>query len=60
MSERAGTLVPQKGGYAAFVPKPLPPEDLDLDEGLLLLLSKAETALARLEYQPSECKRPGE
>ena len=49
MSERAGTLVPQKGGYAAFVPKPLPPEDLDLDEGLLLLLSKADTALARLD-----------
>lgn len=48
-SERAGTLVPQKGGYAAFVPKPLPPQDLDLDESLLLLLSKADTALARLD-----------
>ncbi|MDK2975119.1 MAG: hypothetical protein PWP08_1490 [Methanofollis sp.] len=38
-SERAGT----------FVPKPLPPGDLVLDEGLLLLLSKADTALARLD-----------
>lgn len=49
MSERAGTFIPQKGGYAAFVPKPLPPPDLDLDESLLLLLSKADTALARLD-----------
>jgi len=49
MSERAGTFVPQRGGYTAFVPKPLPPKDLDLDEGLLLLLSKADTALARLD-----------
>ena len=49
MSERAGTFVPQKGGYAAFVPKPLPPPDLGLDESLLLLLSKADTALARLD-----------
>jgi Fic family protein len=48
-SERAGTLVPQKGGYMAFVPKPLPPQDLDLDDSLLLLLSRADTALARLD-----------
>lgn len=33
-SERAGTFVPQKGGYVAFVPKPLPPPDLDLDESV--------------------------
>jgi len=37
------------GGYDAFIPTPLPPEDLDLDENLLLLLSKADRALAKLD-----------
>ena len=37
------------GGYDAFIPKPLPPDNLDLDENLLLLLSKADRALAKLD-----------
>ncbi len=46
---RAGVFAPQKGGYDAFIPHPLPPQDLVLDEGLLYLLSKADGALARLD-----------
>ncbi len=48
-SNRAGEYVLQKGGYSAFVPKPLPPEDLDFDDGLRVLLSNADAALARLD-----------
>lgn len=48
-SERAGRLVLQKEGYTAFVPNPLPPPDLELDENLQVLLSKADGALARLD-----------
>ncbi|WP_292366294.1 MULTISPECIES: Fic family protein [unclassified Methanoculleus] len=46
---RAGVLILQEGGYDAFIPHPLPPGDLVLDEGLLYLLSKADSALARLD-----------
>ncbi|WP_074370195.1 Fic family protein [Methanoculleus chikugoensis] len=46
---RAGVFMRQEGGYDAFIPHPLPPEDLFLDEGLLYLLSKANSALARLD-----------
>ncbi|MDD3621844.1 MAG: Fic family protein [Methanofollis sp.] len=49
MSGRTGTFVPQRGGYTTFIPTPLPSGDLDFDEGLLHLLSKADTALARLD-----------
>ena len=48
-SERAGRLVLQKQGYLAFVPSPLPPAGLELDENLQVLLSKADGALARLD-----------
>ncbi|MBN1195326.1 MAG: Fic family protein [Methanomicrobiaceae archaeon] len=48
-SERAGRFETQKAGYNAFIPKPLPPEGLDVDEGLQLLLSKADSTLARLD-----------
>jgi len=46
---RAGVFVHQDGGYDTFIPHPLPPKGLDLDEGLLFLLSKADSALARLD-----------
>ncbi|HNT08335.1 MAG: Fic/DOC family protein [Euryarchaeota archaeon ADurb.Bin009] len=46
---RAGIFIRQEGGYDAFIPHPLPPGDLALDEGLLYLLSKADGALARLD-----------
>jgi len=48
-SNRAGRFRRMPGGYDAFIPTPLPPEDLDLDENLLLLLSKADRALAKLD-----------
>ncbi len=46
---RAGHLQRMPEGYNAFIPKPLPPDNLDLDENLLLLLSKADRALAKLD-----------
>lgn len=48
-SNRTGEYVPQKSGYSAFLPKPLPPENLELDDNLMVLLSNADTALARLD-----------
>jgi Fic family protein len=49
-SDRAGQFIPQKGGYSSFVPRLLPPQDnLDIDEGLQLLMSSADVALARLD-----------
>ncbi|MDD4127149.1 MAG: Fic/DOC family N-terminal domain-containing protein [Methanomicrobium sp.] len=47
---RAGIPVRQKGGYLAFVPKPLPPTPpLKIDGTLKNHLKEAEIALARLE-----------
>jgi Fic family protein len=48
-STRAGQYERQRGGYRAFVPKPLPPDDLRLDESLVALLSEADRALGRLD-----------
>lgn len=49
MNNRAGEFVLEKEGYEPFIPNPLPPKDLSIDEGLQLLLSKADGALARLD-----------
>lgn len=46
---RAGHFQRMPEGYDAFIPKPLPPDSLDLNEDLLLLLSKADRALAKLD-----------
>jgi Fic family protein len=48
-SSRAGQYVRQPEGYRAFIPKPLPPEDLQIDTELLALASKADIALGRLD-----------
>jgi Fic family protein len=48
-SARAGRFVRQPGGYASFVPAPLPPPDLVIDAGLQALLSTADLALGRLD-----------
>jgi len=48
-TNRAGQFQRMAKGYNAFIPNPLPPENLDLDENLLLLLSKADRALAKLD-----------
>ena len=53
MAERAGVFVPQTeglGGYAAFLPRPLPPDPpLDIDVGQQDLLDQANQALGRLD-----------
>ena len=46
---RAGRSILQPGGYAAFIPAPLPPPDLHLDDSLLALLSRADRELGRLD-----------
>lgn len=46
---RAGAYAPQPGGYRAFRPRPLPPPDLRIDDRLQWLLSRADTALGRLD-----------
>lgn len=45
---RAGSFEPQTSGYEAFIPRPLPPERLDV-EGLANALAEAERALGRLD-----------
>ncbi len=48
-SARAGTGVTQPGGFEAFVPGALPPRDLEIDEKLQALLSRADLAVGRLD-----------
>jgi Fic family protein len=43
----AGRVVQTPGGYAAFIPAPLPP-DLTYDSSLVLALSRADAALSEL------------
>lgn len=43
----AGRVIQAPGGYAAFVPAPLPPE-ISYDAGLVLALSRADSALSEL------------
>lgn len=48
--DRAGRFITQPEGYAAFIPKPLPPDPpLDLDADLLNLLEAAAGELGRLD-----------
>jgi hypothetical protein len=45
-----GVPVRQKGGYHAYIPKPLPPHpQLHFDDELHHLLSEADRALAQLD-----------
>lgn len=48
-STRAGEYVRQPEGFRAFIPAPLPPKDLEIDEKLQLLLSEADRAIGRLD-----------
>lgn len=48
-SLRAGEYVSQPGGFQAFVPRPLPPKDLEINEKLQTLLSRADLAVGRLD-----------
>lgn len=48
--DRAGRFVLQPAGYRAFIPEPLPPvPPVDLEDGLVGLLSSADLALGRLD-----------
>lgn len=46
---RAGIYAKQPGGFEAFVPHPLPPEDLEISPKTQVLLSKADLAIGRLD-----------
>lgn len=48
MGRKAGELVRHERGYDVFIPNPLPP-DIEYDDELHFLLSKADAALARLD-----------
>ena len=48
-STRAGTYRNQTAGYVAFIPAPFPPTDLDIDDALMIALSRADRSLARLD-----------
>lgn len=48
--DRAGRFIEQLEGYAAFIPRPLPPDPpLNLEDGLLNLLERAVAELGRLD-----------
>jgi len=54
IQSRMGVPVHQKGGYQAYVPKPLPPDPpVQFDDELQVLLSEADRALARLDGMTS-------
>jgi len=56
---RAGNYVQQAKGYSAFIPKPLPPDPpIKLNPELILLLSDADQALARLDGLSSILPNP--
>ncbi|HEX2296365.1 MAG TPA: Fic family protein [Actinomycetota bacterium] len=48
-SDRAGQHERQVGGFSAFIPRPLPPADLDVGPRLQALVSNADLALGRLD-----------
>src|SRR3954453_10174969 len=48
--DRAGSFIAQPEGYAAFIPRPLPPSPpLELEPALLKLLEEAVAGLGRLD-----------
>ena len=50
IESRMGIPVHQKGGYQAYIPKPLPPDPpIKFDDELQELLSEADRAIARLD-----------
>lgn len=48
-TDRAGKYERQPSGYHAFVPSTFPPDDLIIGQDLLIALSRADRALARLD-----------
>lgn len=59
VSNRAGKYVRQTAGFNAFIPEPLPPKPpLEMGDELVLLLSQADQALARLDGVASILPNP--
>ncbi len=59
MNTRSGTYVKQPEDYSSFIPKPLPPDPpLELDIGLIDLMSKASHALGRLDGMAENLPNP--
>ncbi|NOQ54706.1 MAG: Fic family protein [Thermoplasmata archaeon] len=59
MNTRSGIYVKQPGDYYSFIPKPLPPDPpLELDFGLIDLMSKASHALGRLDGMAENLPNP--
>ena len=58
-SSRAGRLAQQPAGYRAFIPAPLPPDPaIQLGPDILVLLSRADQALGRLDGQTQTLPNP--
>jgi Fic family protein len=57
-SDRAGNYVPQPDDFEAFVPRTLPPPDLELSGDFIRRLSTADRALARLDGVASALPNP--
>ncbi len=56
---RAGHYIAQKAGYRAFIPSPLPPvPPVRMDDGMHALISRADTALGRLDGVASILPNP--
>ncbi len=59
MEPRSGTYRPQPSGYRAFIPGPFPPTPpLAMDAGLVAALSRAATALGRLDGSATVLPNP--
>lgn len=54
---QAGRVIQVPGGYAAFLPAPLPPE-ISYDGGLVLALSRADAALSELSGLGKQLPNP--
>jgi Fic family protein len=58
-TQRAGKFVRQGGGYAAFVPAPLPPvPPISFDSVMVKLLSRADQAIGRLDGEIRNVPNP--
>jgi Fic family protein len=55
---RAGTYVPQPGGFVAFIPSRLPPKPPIAFDGMVKLLSKADQAIGRLDGEIRNLPNP--
>lgn len=60
LKTRAGRYVKQPAGYDAYVPAPLPPNPaITFDPDLVLLLSRADQAIGRLDGEVRNLPNPG-